>query len=219
MARIEEWAFSESGLRSIEILASVTFIDGSAFAGISVSSISVSPDNMQFCLSECFLEGFDRSMIYRYFGSCRSIVIPSSVVVLGKSSFRRCKSLESVRFESGSRLEQIEEWAFSESGLRSIEVPSPVLALGKASFRWCKSLRSMTFESGSRLERIEELALSESGLKSIDILASVTLIDGSAFSGVYLNSIWVSPDNKRFCLRECFLEDSDGSMICRYFGS
>jgi hypothetical protein len=39
-------------------------------------------------------------------------LIPSSVVVLGNSSFFRCISLESVIFESGSRLERIEGSAF-----------------------------------------------------------------------------------------------------------
>jgi hypothetical protein len=39
-------------------------------------------------------------------------LIPSSVVVLGEWSFRECKSLESVIFESGSRSERIEKWMF-----------------------------------------------------------------------------------------------------------
>jgi hypothetical protein len=59
-----------------------------------------------------------------------------------------------VTFESGSRLERIEESAFSESGLKSIEIPSSVVNLGKWSFYQCKSLRSIGFESGSRLQRI-----------------------------------------------------------------
>jgi hypothetical protein len=86
----------------------------------------------------------------------KSILIPSSVVVLGKWSFYQCKSLESVTFESGSRLERIEESTFHESGLKSILIPSSIVVLGKSSFGWCKSLESVTFESGSRLERIEE---------------------------------------------------------------
>jgi hypothetical protein len=45
----------------------------------------------------------------------KSIEIPSSVVVLGKWSFYQCKSLESVTFEGGSRLEWIEESAFSQT--------------------------------------------------------------------------------------------------------
>jgi hypothetical protein len=61
-----------------------------------------------------------------------------------------------VTFESGSRLERIQEWAFYHSGLKSILIPSSVVVLGKWSFSGCKSLESVAFESGSRLERIEE---------------------------------------------------------------
>jgi DNA helicase HerA-like ATPase len=86
-----------------------------------------------------------------------------------------------VTFESGSRLEGIEESVFQESRLKSIEIPSSVLVLGMGSFWECKALESVTFESGSRLERIEESAFSESGLRSIEIPASVAFVDRSAF--------------------------------------
>jgi hypothetical protein len=59
---------------------------------------------------------------------------------LGEQSFYGCESLESVTFESGSRLERIEGFAFSRSGLTSIEIPSSVVVLGKGSFRVCESL-------------------------------------------------------------------------------
>jgi hypothetical protein len=59
----------------------------------------------------------------------KSILIPSSVVTLGKGSFCRCKSLESVTFENGSRLERIEESAFRQSGLKSIEIPHSVTSI------------------------------------------------------------------------------------------
>jgi hypothetical protein len=86
-------------------------------------------------------------------------MVPSSVVVLGDSSFCGCKSLQSVTFESGSRLERIEKCAFQLSGLKSIVIPSSVGFVGKESFHGCKSLASVTFGSGSRLERIEECAV------------------------------------------------------------
>jgi hypothetical protein len=56
-------------------------------------------------------------------------------------------------------------------------------------------------------------------LKSIGIPGNVTCIDGSASAWVSLNSIWVSPDNMRFQLRDCFLEDVGGPTIYWYFGS
>jgi hypothetical protein len=55
----------------------------------------------------------------------KSIVIPSSVIVLGEESFRGCKSLESVTFEKGSRLECIEDRAFDQSGV-------PIRSIAKA---------------------------------------------------------------------------------------
>jgi hypothetical protein len=98
---------------------------------------------------------------YRRFGSHRSIMIRSWVLVLDEQSFSDHKLLEAVTFENGSRLERIEECAFQESGLKSIEIPSSVVVLGKSSFYQCNSLVSLTFESGSRLEPIEECALRE----------------------------------------------------------
>jgi hypothetical protein len=51
----------------------------------------------------------------------QSIVIPSSVFVLGKHRLCLCKSLESVTFESGSGLERIKESAFEWEGWLRIE--------------------------------------------------------------------------------------------------
>jgi hypothetical protein len=85
-----------------------------------------------------------------------------------------------VRFESGSRLERIEESAFYEGGLRSIELPSSVVVLGKLSFHRCRLLESVTFESGSRLERIAEYAFYESGLRSIEIPFAVVRAEREA---------------------------------------
>jgi hypothetical protein len=84
----------------------------------------------------------------------KSIVIPSSVVVVGKSSFSCRGSLESVAFESGSRLERIEEAAFAWARSKAIVIPSSVVVLGPWCFRFCESLESVAFESGSRLERV-----------------------------------------------------------------
>jgi hypothetical protein len=202
----KHFLFSGSGLKSIVIPGGVTSIDGSAFAVLSLNSISVSANNKRFRVRECFLEDCDGSTIYRYFGSSRSIVIPSSVLVLEKGSFYECKSLESVTFETGSRLERIEESAFSRSGLKSITIPSSVIVSGKESFRECKSLKSVTFESGYRLERIEESAFSRSGLKSILIPSSVIVLGKESFFRCRsLESVTFESD--------CRLERIDKSMF------
>jgi hypothetical protein len=96
-----------------------------------------------------------------YWTGLKSIVIPSSVVVLGRGSFAECKSFESVTFDSGSQLERIDDMAFSGSGLKSIVIPSSVVVLGKKSFSHCSSLETVTFEKGSRLEWIHKSMFGE----------------------------------------------------------
>jgi hypothetical protein len=61
-----------------------------------------------------------------------------------------------VIFESGSRLEQIDESAFRWTGLKSIDIPASVIILDKECFNGCWGLESVTFESDSRLEWIDE---------------------------------------------------------------
>jgi hypothetical protein len=150
--------FSQSGLKSIVIPPSISFIDGSAFVQSSLSSISISPDNQRFRVRDSFLEDVNGSTIYRYFGASASVVIRSSVRVIGKSSFHGCKFLKSVFFDGRSQLRRIEESAFRETGLKSIQIPSSVTSLGNESFSGCGELESLGFETGSQLERIEEFA-------------------------------------------------------------
>jgi hypothetical protein len=49
----------------------------------------------------------------------KSIEIPSSVIVIGQSSFCQCASLESVIFVNDCRLGRIEASAFAGSGLKT----------------------------------------------------------------------------------------------------
>jgi hypothetical protein len=58
--------------------------------------------------------------------SLQSIVIPSSVEILGSSCFRECKSLLSISFESNSQLKRIESRAYCGCQL-TIVIPSTVV--------------------------------------------------------------------------------------------
>jgi hypothetical protein len=78
------------------------------------------------------------------------IILPSSVDILGEKCFSEHKSLSSVRFESGSRLSQIEKEAFSETGLVEIILPGSVKILGERCFEKCKTLSSVRFETRSK---------------------------------------------------------------------
>jgi hypothetical protein len=141
--RIEERAFRSSGLKSFVIPPRVSFIARSAFAEVLIDFISISGDSRTFSLREGFLEYYSGTTIYRYFGACRSVVIPSSVVVLVKSSFFESRWSEFVDSEERSRLERIESRAFSRSGLKSIVIPSSVVVLEESCFAHCDCITDM----------------------------------------------------------------------------
>jgi hypothetical protein len=56
----------------------------------------------------------------------KTIEIPASLEVVGKSCLSKCKSLTSVTVESNSKLQRIEESSLAESDLKTIDIPSSV---------------------------------------------------------------------------------------------
>jgi hypothetical protein len=56
----------------------------------------------------------------------------------------------SITFESGSRLSQLANGAFSFSGLTSIHLPASVTVIGERCFSGCPSLASITFDPASK---------------------------------------------------------------------
>jgi hypothetical protein len=92
----------------------------------------------------------------------KSVIVPLSVEILCASCFKSCKSLESVIFDDGSKLQRIEEAAFHWSGLKSIVIPSSVEILCSFCFAKCSSLESIIFENDSKLIQIDKCAFSHS---------------------------------------------------------
>jgi hypothetical protein len=178
---IHRCSFLDSELESVAVGAALPLIDGSAFSNLSLQSLSIPHDHTRFRVCDSFLGNVSWRIIYRYFGACRSVVIPSSVVLLGALCFFDCGFLESVSFETGCRLERIQASAFSRSGLTSIGVPSSVIDIGESSFCRCTALASVLFESDSRLQWIEESAFRWSGLESIEIPSSVIVLGKASF--------------------------------------
>lgn len=78
-----------------------------------------------------------------------SITIPEYVVSIGVSAFSGTTSLKSVLFESYFNLENIEDAAFSNSGLSTIIIPSSVMNIGKLAFNKTYSLKEIIIQSPS----------------------------------------------------------------------
>ena len=76
------------------------------------------------------------------------VVIPASVVSIGRSAFHNQKNLTSIEFEEGSVLKEIHKQAFENCcKLQEISLPESVTKLGAASFGGCTALRKINFAS------------------------------------------------------------------------
>jgi hypothetical protein len=117
-------------------------------------SITVDVKNVCFSIDRYFVVDNREKGLVLYFGESSGVYIWKEIEVLGKSCFA-CSNLETVTFESESRLTRIEESCFEKCSMKSICIPRNVEILGKSCF-YSSKLESFTFESESRLTRMEE---------------------------------------------------------------
>ena len=143
-------AFSDCPITSIEIPASVTTIEASAFYDCSSLTTVTFEKGSQL-----------KTISYDAFSDCpiTSIEIPASVTTIGTSAFANCSSLATVTFEKGSQLKTIAGGYYSGTfygctALTSIEIPASVETIEAAAFKGCSSLATVTFEKGSQLKTI-----------------------------------------------------------------
>jgi hypothetical protein len=134
---IESEAFSYSSLQSIVIPRNVRFIDGSAFLGVTFSSISIELGNKIFAIENDFIVDVLHHKLIRNISKPSKIEISSQIEIFGSKCFLRCESLSSITFESNSRLTWIESKAFFESSLQSILIPNNVEIIGSYYFSSC----------------------------------------------------------------------------------
>ena len=183
-------AFSDCPITSIEIPASVTTIEASAFYDCSSLTTVTFEKGSQL-----------KTISYDAFSDCpiTSIEIPASVTTIGTSAFANCSSLATVTFEKGSQLKTIAGGYYSGTfygctALTSIEIPASVETIEAAAFKGCSSLATVTFEQGSQLKTIAGGYFSGgssyygafsncTALTSIEIPASVETIEAAAFKG------------------------------------
>ena len=80
-----------------------------------------------------------------YRTSLSDLVIPQSLVYIGKSAFRECDSLRHLTFEPASTLEVIEVCAFYKSPLEGYEIPSSIRFIGENAFNgYQKYMKKLT---------------------------------------------------------------------------
>ncbi|MBR1988642.1 MAG: leucine-rich repeat protein [Clostridia bacterium] len=177
----------------------VTLIDSVAFntIGCDVVKQIVLPDTLTTIANDAF-----------YRCGITSITIPASVTRIGIRAFQFCNNLNSVIFEEGSKLENLESYVFSgcaslrtinlpsldylpegifmASGIESFTIPETVRTIGPDAFAGCSNLSSIVIPEG-----VTDLPFGLSGnvgmfnycvsLVSVTIPASIKTIGENAF--------------------------------------
>ena len=191
-----------SGLTSVTIPNSVTFIDNGAFYGCS-GLTSVTIPNSVTSISESTFSGCSGLTSVKIpnsvteigdyaFQSCTSltsITIPSSVTSIGKYSFFDCSGLKSIAVENGNPIYDSRESCkalikTSDNelilGCMNSTIPNSVTKIGQSAFQNCKRLLSVRIPNS--VVSVGQYAFSGcSGMTSITIPNSVTSIGSYAF--------------------------------------
>jgi hypothetical protein len=146
---MEEKVFAECRLlQSICIPSSVTTLGSHCFSECESLQIS-------FC-SNSQLRIISRAAFVRC--PFPSIVVPSSVEVLGRASFDCCLWLVTCRFLADSKLTRIGDMAFHSCiSLKSICLPSSVEYVGRSCFYGCNSVVDLAFSMPCRIRQLLDL--------------------------------------------------------------
>ena len=149
------------------------------------------------------------------------VIIPAGVTAIGNSAFEDISGLTSVEFESGSILETIGNYAFSNTGITAMVVPNTVTSIGRGAFSFSYYMTSITLPPGitaiapatfygatvlssitipENVTTIGESAFQQaSSLTTVSISRNVTTIEDFAFSyATSLNSITVDSRNSNY---------------------
>ncbi|MCM1161650.1 MAG: leucine-rich repeat domain-containing protein [Roseburia sp.] len=190
---IEDNAFNNSSLSTIEIPENITSIGGFAFFDCNnLTEVTFSEDSQLTNIGE---------HAFVYCDKLTSIRLPDSLKSTGNSLFSRCEALETVilpehfeRIESSTfdfceslttielpdTLTFIGGGAFSNSGLVEITIPDSVTEIQLGAFDSCKELENISLPNN--LEELpSRLFAGCTSLTSIEIPDSVTYISNSVF--------------------------------------
>ena len=166
-------------VKELELPASLTDIEESAFSGFSCDRITVASENPAFSSQDGVLYTKDLDTLVKYPSNreADSFSFPDSVTSIAAYAFENTASLTAMTIPD--QISDIGRAAFKKSGLTSVTIPAAVETLPEEIFYACDSLTSVTLSEGVKVIKdsafekalsLEELALPDS-LEKISPLA------------------------------------------------
>lgn len=164
---IEEEAFYESDIETVDISNGVTEIKDNAFSFCTKLKEIKLPNSLLYIGKGAFL--MCRSL--------KSIEIPEKVLKIPKKAFKNCRTLRDVKLNRN--ITTICEGAFSDCNLKTISLPDTLTRLERFSFTHCTELETVKF-NGDIDQLNGEVFYSCNKLNKI-ILNSSCLISNKAY--------------------------------------
>ncbi len=191
---ISEKAFSKcEGLISVSIPNTITKIGKGAFEGCYHLKMSEFASIESLCSIE--FEYFDSNPInfshklYINGQEITNLVIPSTVISIGKYAFMDCLGLTSVTFPNS--LIEIKKWAFYNcKGLTSLQFPNSLNVIGWDAFHGCDNLSFISIPSS--VTEIGYCAFENCGN-----LKNVHFLDGGSSITIYKEAFKNTPVAKK----------------------
>lgn len=203
LKKICKFAFVSFSIEEISIPSSIEDLDDRCFCrAMNLTKVTVLPCKIKnICIFNNFLLGksdlkSDNFDVLKF--APKNIVlakIPPFIKMIGPYSFYYCNRLKAIEFNIDSKLEIIDDSAFSFSSLERIQIPSSVVKISKNAFTCCQKLRFVDFQDMSKLKLIETNAFFNSAIECITILSHVTHIRDHAFFKCFNLQIIEIPDN------------------------
>lgn len=147
-----EFGVINKSFKKLSIPCSLKKIDQNCFqTANNITEIEVSPKNEIFCYKDnkyLLVKSSKTSKIFDQIIFCRRDVIeatiPNYIKKIDAYSFSRCNQLKTVSFQDDSKVETIDNYAFSDSSLlESIVIPSSTKTIGSSAFYNMTNLSSV----------------------------------------------------------------------------
>lgn len=163
------------------------FLTFGAFLGASAQSAAIRPDSDS---AQC-------PMLPVCSGEDTLLIIPAEVSEIPAHAYKGCRSLRKVKFEEGSQLRKIGDFAFAScSALEEIELPPGLERIGDFAFIYCENLRRILFPQGLKGVGMNSFSRCLS-LEEAILPASVERLESYAFADCVNLRRAVVPDLKR----------------------